>query len=440
MKRQWQYSGNSLLAAIIFAGLMILVYATAVNHDRIWDMTAVGANTLDARSAGVAAGITQDVEILVFDNPAAEKAAAGDLLKRYHLANERISWRFIDPDLNLGRAGAYGIDRYGQAVIIAGNRRQKIETVDEQNITVGLLQVTRAERKLTCFLAGHGELDPLVQGHGGLSLLKDALETLDYEVRTVSLGRETIPPETDLLIVAGCRKDLLPEESAQLRGFREKGGDFLVGIDGSAPLGIAEMLAAYGVRSRDDLVIDAFSRVLGGDYTTPVVSLYGDIRALDGFTYASFFPTTCSLAIDTAAARWIARTSEQSWAETDLEAWNTDGRAELEDADVPGPVDIGAYAEVACGDVHSRLVVFGDSDFMSDVYFNVSGNSELLLNCINMLLEEQDLIVVGQKDHPDKPFVLTPGQARLVFWLPVATVPLLILIMGVVVVRRWRRN
>jgi ABC-type uncharacterized transport system involved in gliding motility auxiliary subunit len=85
----------------------------------------------------------------------------------------------------------------------------------------------------------------------------------------------------------------------------------------------------------------------------------------------------------------------------------------------------------------ARLAVFGDSDFATNRYFNLSGNGNLFLNTINWLTEEADLISIQPRTSSPRTIHLSPSQARLVFFTSVIILPLIVLLTGISV---WLRR
>jgi ABC-type uncharacterized transport system involved in gliding motility auxiliary subunit len=82
-----------------------------------------------------------------------------------------------------------------------------------------------------------------------------------------------------------------------------------------------------------------------------------------------------------------------------------------------------------------RLIVVGDSDFISNRYAGFSGNADLFLNMVKWMLEEEKVINIEPKRPKTSTFFMT-GFARKV-WLVGAVVllPLLVFVSGFVV---WR--
>lgn len=77
-----------------------------------------------------------------------------------------------------------------------------------------------------------------------------------------------------------------------------------------------------------------------------------------------------------------------------------------------------------------RLVVVGDSDFLSNVYFNFSGNRDLFLNMLNWLVQGLDAFSIRPQEANVSPIILSEQQANLLLAVPVIALPLLITITG----------
>jgi ABC-type uncharacterized transport system involved in gliding motility auxiliary subunit len=86
-----------------------------------------------------------------------------------------------------------------------------------------------------------------------------------------------------------------------------------------------------------------------------------------------------------------------------------------------------------------QIVVFGDSDFAENGYFNLSGNGDLFLNTVNYLTEEEPLISVRPAKTPVRPLSLTPTQAQMLFLVPMVLMPLAIIAAGIGVWRSRRK-
>jgi ABC-type uncharacterized transport system involved in gliding motility auxiliary subunit len=144
----------------------------------------------------------------------------------------------------------------------------------------------------------------------------------------------------------------------------------------------------------------------------------------------------------------LCNTTKNSWAETDP----VGSRYEFdEDKDKRGPISVAVVAskgievvseveaegEPAKLKKKARLVVFGDADFASNSYFHASGNSDLFLNTINWLVEEEDLISIRPREPEDRRLTLTAAQTKRIFYFAVVFMPVVILGIGLIV---WGKN
>jgi ABC-type uncharacterized transport system involved in gliding motility auxiliary subunit len=78
----------------------------------------------------------------------------------------------------------------------------------------------------------------------------------------------------------------------------------------------------------------------------------------------------------------------------------------------------------------SRLAVFGDADFASNEYMEISANGDLFLNVISWLAEDADLISVRAKDPEVRSITLTAAQSKLIFLATVVFFPMATLMFG----------
>jgi ABC-type uncharacterized transport system involved in gliding motility auxiliary subunit len=66
----------------------------------------------------------------------------------------------------------------------------------------------------------------------------------------------------------------------------------------------------------------------------------------------------------------------------------------------------------------------GDSDFASNADIGFQGNSDLFLNAMNWLAQQENLIAIRPKNPEDRRLQLTADQVTMVNWLALAVLPL----------------
>ena len=89
------------------------------------------------------------------------------------------------------------------------------------------------------------------------------------------------------------------------------------------------------------------------------------------------------------------------------------------------------------------MIVFGDSDFASNLYLNLLGNKDLFMSSVGVLAEDQELIAVRRKGLPRSslsPVSLTERQGRMIFSSAVIMQPVGFALLGMLITWRRRRR
>src|SRR5574341_28745 len=456
-RRSTKMGAHSALLVVVFAAVLVLLNLLAFRHDARLDLSQTGAFTLAPQSVKVLEGLKDDVKVTAFVQKGNESESKfRDLLDTSRHYSAKISGEAIDPDSHPAAAKQYGITQYDTIVVESGDQEARIRSVSEQELTNALIRVGKTSKKRIAVLDGHGEPNITDTEPNGFSQAKEALEKQGYEVVSLLLAQSgAVDPGITAVVVADPQRPLLPQELSALKVYLSGGGRLLLLVGPGPKTGIEELASIeLGVTLRDDTVIDAdpFSRLAGGDYTRPVVRTYGDHEIVRDMRLATAFPLARSLAFQAAKDaqieyRALAFTSQDSWGETQI----VDGRARFEQGrDTQGPLDLAAAvaskAPETAGEREGgaappawRAVVVGNARFATNGFLNMLGNGDLLTSSINWLAEDEDLIAISPKEASSSPLLLTAGQQRLVFWMPVVLVPGLITVFGVTVWRRRRR-
>ena len=128
-----------------------------------------------------------------------------------------------------------------------------------------------------------------------------------------------------------------------------------------------------------------------------------------------------------------------------MESFNV-GSASRDGEDIAAPLPVAAVVSdlpAASGPLspqpESRLVIVGDSDFVSNSFYGVLGNSDFFLNCTNYLAEDEDRISIRPRPGGGDRFLITAAQGRFVFATSVIMLPLCVIVIGTSVLIRKRR-
>jgi ABC-type uncharacterized transport system involved in gliding motility auxiliary subunit len=466
-RKSFIYSSNLLLVIVLVLGILAIInYFFAKNHYRM-DFTESKLHSLSDQSVSVLKGLDDDINIkLFFREGNYSRASMEHLIEIYSYHSNKIKHEFIDPDKNPGLVKRYEIAEDGTTIFESGEKESRITSSSEEDITNAIIKISREGKKVIYFLEGHGEASLEETGDNGYSIAKNELEKLAYEVKKLALALEdNFPNDISLLVIPGPQKDLLPNELETIKNYIQNGGRVFFMTDPETAPGLTPYLEEYGVKLENDLIVDTVSRLLGGDYFMPVVNEYESHSITDKFRYATFFPYARSVSTteekpEGITLEVIAKSSQNSWSERQLDQKEVTFN---EENDVGGPISLAVVATIQpkeetqqepeeesteqeekqqpSEDItpkpEGRIAVFGDSDFLTNRYYYLSGNGNFFLNTANWLTEEEDLIAIQPKTSSPRTIQLSPSQGRLIFFVSLIILPLAVLITGISI---WARR
>jgi len=458
-RRTTRYGLNALVMVVLILGVIALVEAVSYRHNWRVDLTENKRNTLSPQTIKVLRELKVPVKATAFFRPDQPgKRTAEDLLKQYAVQSDgKFTWEVVDADRNPLQARRYNVETYGTVVLEAAPKEgqvkeEKVQDAEEEKLTNALIRVMREGKRTIYLLKGHGEKDPGSREKTGLGEIKAAVEKLNYEMKDLLLARETkIPDDAAIVVVAGPQKDLLPSEVDALAGYIARAGKVFFMVDPFQANGLNTLLERYGLSLGNDVIIDINpqGRMLGAGPEVPVVGDYPSHPITRDFRFATFFPVARTVAVKDkppqgVTAQALARTTSESWAETNQEEIRT-GQVKPDPGEARGPLTVAAVATIDAKDApegrkdaKARVVVVGDSDFATNAFVNLSGNKDLFLNTLSWLAEEENLIAIRPKERANTPIFLTAAQGQVLFWLPVVVLPLTMIVAGVVAIARKR--
>jgi ABC-type uncharacterized transport system involved in gliding motility auxiliary subunit len=463
--RKWVYGSNTVISTVIFFAILAVVVLIAERHPWRVDLTESGSFSLSGQTRNILEALDQAIKIKCFYSTAAPdqmqaKNKTRDLLDTYSYYSNKISYDFIDPDLQPEVAQRYGVQAFGTVVLEGYDKKQTIQTVDEESITNALLKLSSKEQKKIYFLTGHGEHTFKESDKESYAIAKTAMEKIYYAVAEFNLLQQAdVPADAAAVVIAGPKKPIPDAEQQVLKAYLARGGNIMLMIDPLVETGLDDFLRGYGIAVTRDVIVDRLSRLFGGSERMPVVVEYGEHKITDSFNLPTFYPNARSVvpfpkSPEGVHVMILASTSENAWAEHNIDMLDQ-GKAVFDKGeDMAGPVPIvvlatmDAQAKKPEGGAPEQnaakggtLVVAGNSEFVSNPYFSFYGNGDFFLNTISFLADQRNLITVGGRPQTNKPMLLTRAQASAVFWVVLILVPLAVLVSGLAVyrVRRAQR-
>ncbi len=449
LKRSTRLGANSLLMILLFLTMLGILNFILSRHNKRFDLSETGKFSLAPQTLKVLGNLNHEIKVTgFFQEGGRPRQELKDLVESYRYHSNKLNYEFIDPDRKPAIAKQYGINQYNTVILESGKQETRIkaatDVVSEEELTNALIRVSREQRKVVYFLEGHGEHALDDSGQTGYSQAKETLEREGLEVKTLSILKEgKIPQDATILVLAGPQRLFLGAEKDVIRRYLQDKGQIFLLLDPQEKTGLEDLLAEWGLTLGHEIIVDPSPNLtlLGFDASNALVLNYTPHDIVKDLRLATLFPVARSVRFSSANTKnldyqSLAVTGPESWGETNF----TSRQARFDPQDRKGPLDIAAVVEQREKEEENktsgaRLVVFGDSDFATNGFFNFSGNSDLFLASVNWLAQEMDLISIRPKEAKSSPLILTQRQGRVLFYLPVIVLPVVVIAAGIGI---WR--
>lgn len=442
-----------LLGTLGIAALLAATVVAAYRYNVRFDLSPGSRFTLSDHARAVLRGLVQPVHVTGFirtEDP--RNVILKDLLWQAARESPKLTYDIVDVNRNPAMAAEFEVSSYGSAVVESGGRRVDFTGPTEGQLVGALLAVTQPPKKIYV-LAGHGECSVGdTERHRGCSGLGSAIRGEHFEVEELSMfGGRAVPEDADILLVAGPTSDPLQAEIEAIAAYLDGGGKLLVLADPFAAPRLSDLLARYGIRLGDDVVLDPENRLGGGELLSSVVT---DLNTQHQITATldspALFSGTRSVDAreDEAKGRTVVRllrTGPRSWATADSAVLRGSAPRFVAGRDRNGPITVGievAQPAAATPDSGKRTVViaYGDSQFVTNRFLEYLGNRDLALNSLNWLARQDTLVSSRAKTKtPGKNFFfVSQGEMAEMFRAAVMIQPGVFLVLGILVFLRRR--
>lgn len=460
-----------LIGSFVFIGVSHYV---ANSMDLRWDVTKSKQHTLSRNTVEFIRTLKTEVELTAFYVGLPPKYLQ-DLFNEYErLSAGLITTQIIDPIENISFAAKFGnvVSGSEQKVIVQSkNVRKDVDftgdILAEEKLTNTIARTTSAPKQVY-FLTGHGEYSLSNAENVGLSTFKQLLSDNNIQSKPLMLGiSPSIPVDCDVLVIAGPRTELTTQEESIIVDYLNSGGDALFLIEHTVitppgtPLTVDQkkqnpslnsILNQWGLDVQSDIVVDLSNHV-GSDVGSPATKNYQQHKAITENLDYTFYVRPRSIRVleqprPTIKIAAIASTASasQSWAETNR---NLDVKFDL-GVDTPGPVSFSYVVLEEHPEKHStqnkveyshklsdtRIIIFTDADFLTNVYINQYSNAQMGVNVINWLAELDYQVFLSSKEIKVERLDLTSKQKRQVVVI-LFLLPFFFVIAGLVV---WLRT
>ncbi|MGE3268277.1 MAG: GldG family protein [Chloroflexota bacterium] len=463
--RNMLLGGNTLLVAAIFIGILVLVNVLGARRPERWDLTANKALSLSEETIKVVSNLPQPVQAVVFaeTTDSGKTEIENQLYEMQVRSNGMLTYQVVDPRDAPQYAAQLGVRELGTTVLIMGDRRQQVTGTREQDLTTGLIKLVQPSPRKAYFTTGHQERS--IQGfeQDGYGQVKTQLESRNFVVEPLSLfTTPDVPEDANVVIVAGPRIPFNEAEVQALSSYVDRGGSLMLMIDPGVDSGLAPLMSKWSIEASKAFVAEGNPRLRAQSPFVPVVdglASHKSTERIDRLPVVFIAPTFVTTPAQPPAG-WritaLAKTSDQSWAESDEAAIRTPQTAQFDEGvDQKGPFTLAAAIEQTppaaapgapapadnADSPKSRVMIFTTSQLASNTVFQFGaqvGNVDLFVNGASWLVGDDELITIRPRPADDRTLFLTAAQKNFVMLSSIVFVPALVLAIGVLV--WWNRR
>jgi ABC-type uncharacterized transport system involved in gliding motility auxiliary subunit len=489
-RRSTQAGTNALVATLAMLVILGLLNFLGVRYGQRVDLTENQLFTLAPQSVTVLKGLQKPVKVWVFE--AAPDPQDQELLERYQRQNQQLTYEYANPQEKPGIAQKFGVQSFGEVYLESGEKRRFLQMVapdqpeqpgqrlSELSLTNGLAQVNSDRPLKIYFLQGHGE-KTLQAGREGLSQAVTQLGQAGYTVEPLNLTTQAkVPDDALVLVVAGPQRELLAAEIEVLQAYLKRKSGLMLLLDPLAKSGLSDLLKQWGVTLSDRVILDPAGEAFKLGLTVTVVNQYGEhpITQELGDGYSLFpiaqplqiddtaseseipllftsqqaqaqqvspqgelnfdpnSPPQGPLAIGVALSRPVTRTTNQATDQTTEKPASPSPAPSPSSSPSPSdqddPTQDGTQAE-------ARMVVIGSSSFAVDGLFNQQLNSDIFLNSMTWLSQQENqALSIRPKEITNRRILLNSQQQLAIGVGALAILPLLGF--GAAFFSWWRRR
>lgn len=450
-KRSTQIGTDALLATLAVLVLLGLINFLAIRFPYRVDLSENQLYSLSQQTEKVLQNLQEPVKVWIFERESQSQPTEQETLDNYKRKSQFFSYEIIDPDRQPGLVQEFkklSGGNLSRIYLQYGDKKQPIKLLDqtealsEIKLTNAIETIKSDKIQTAYFLQGHGE-HPLKAAEGSLSQAVSNLEQRGYQVNPLNLAeKNAIPDNADIIILAGGKRKLFPQEVAALKQYSNRGGSLLLLLDPDTDLGLDPLLKSWGIQLDGRIIIDGSGtgNMLNLGPATPLITRYGEHPITQDFgNNISIYPFSRPIAtVKTTGVEAVSLlvTNDTMWAESDLDSPEISFD---KTKDLAGPFDLGVALTRNVASKASKIVVIGNSTFATDGWFEQQLNGDVFLNSVEWLSSrDKPTLSIRAKEPQNRRINLNPLQANLIFWLSIVILPLLSLILAGVT--WWRRR
>jgi ABC-2 type transport system permease protein len=401
-------------AAVSGIGIALSIGAPAV-HAQV-DLTPTKRFTVTRETRAVARQLPGPVHLTGYVDPDSARAVQlRAVVRQYQASGIPIRLEIVDPDEVPSRARQDGVQRYGQVLVVIGDRRELLDDVGQIPLTSAINRLTRPPAEV-CFTVGHGEPDIEDENPQGFKALAGTLRTAGVTPTRLALGAAGARARLERCgaIVSAPRLPLVAEELDLLREFTAARGRL-----------VALLAPDSGARPQFNDILRPFGLTFGAAVVSDRSALAGDPRSIVAFSYPSEHPVTRTSKRDGVPVLFVEPSPIERATSSSEQASLVPLVASSSQSSLPGgvggPFTLAAVADwsaVTSGSTGraalERTVVaaVGSVEPATNRLVNAFGNREFVSGLIQWIARDSDLIASGRSFGGVDQLLLTSADRR----------------------------
>lgn len=434
------------LQQLIFYGLLLIVVASvAVLSHRYYftaDWTANHRHSLSPATVELLAMLDSPVTIEVFISPGhGYQQAVESLLRRYQQHSTQLQIRYIDPVTQPQRVRELAIQQQAEMVVSGQQGQQHVLDLSEQSLSNAIINVSRHTLPTLIFITGHGERDIVGDNSFDMAQWRHQLSVTGFDVQSLSVHDAAQHANTDdnvVWVIASSQQLWPAADIAILQNHLQQGGNLLWLSEPETDIGLSSISEQLNLNFVPGTIIDPNAGKLGlEDPRFVIVTDYAKHPVTSTLSSVTLLPIAHAIQLADTTSDWQATELMQSQSDS----WSALGQLTPqqpetvlfdEALDIPGPLLLGVLLERSISEnQQQRVAVFGDGDFVSNLYLGNAANLELAMALTNWLAADDKAIQIPLIKTADSQLLLSELQALLIGFGFLLLLPLALLMIGI---------
>ena len=463
--RAGSYSAFAAVMVIAIAVIANMVAGALPSAITQLDLTSQAIYSLSDQTKRIAASLDKDVALYLLATTGNEDDTISRLLDRYAGLSDHISVTYVDPAVRPTFLENYDLSLsqlYANSVLVECGERYRLVSYSDIYVTSYDMNYSTYNYTTTTEFDGENALTNAIHyvssdnlpkvyvltGHGETELSESMLEMLaqdNMETESLSLlSLDSVPEDASAVIVSAPTGDVSEDEADMLKAYLENGGCMALVtdyMDAGEMSNLLSVTSAMGLTVERGLILEGDGRMHVNRYPYYLLPDIQSHEITDPLMEGGYYILTplaqpiVETADSSSEVTFLLNTSDSAYAKLDgLNATTTD----REEGDAEGSFHVAAAAQQGEG----KLCWFSSALLLDEsVDRMVSGaNSNLFLNALNWMCEQEESISIRAKSMDSGTLTLTSSESTMWSIVMVGLIPAAFVAVGVgICIRRKRR-